>query len=522
MGTLDLILVVAAIGAAAVAVWVALARARLAALHAAEVAAREGAEREAAGVRGDLAQAREALSSAQTAAAQIGRQAAAQQATLDAVQGERSRLESELDGAVRKRDELQQTIAALNTRITEQRERADADRNLHAQQLASVEQARREVDRKLAEFDERFRQVFGSLAAEALKSSNEQFLKLATERLGGVMAQSQAELEKRRAAVDELVRPIAETLKRTDEKLAAIEKERTSAYAGLVQEVKQAATVNAELRAETGKLVRALSRPEVRGRYGEIQLRRVAELAGMTRYCDFSEQVSQRDSGGRLLRPDLIVKLPNNRLIAVDAKTNTDAYVQAMSATTPAQQEEHLERFARLVVEQVAALSKKGYWKELDGSPDFVVMFVPGDQFIDAALARRPDLLDLAAQQDVVLASPSTLIGLLRAVAVGWREQRLGLEAAALFELGKELHERAAVAIAHAASLGSALNQAVERYNSFAGSLESRLLPTLRKFEDSGVSSGKQLPELPTIEVRPRVIDPVDAPALPWVPGSAE
>jgi DNA recombination protein RmuC len=288
-----------------------------------------------------------------------------------------------------------------------------------------------------------------------------------------------------------LVRPIGEALKKTEEKLGSLDRQHAAAFAGL-----------SELKSETAKLARALARPEVRGRYGEIQLRRVAELAGMTPYCDFQEQASHRDAEGRLLRPDMIVHLPNQRLVAVDAKTNTDAYVQAASAPTPEAQEDLLERFADQMADQVTRLARKGYWREFDGSPDFVVMFVPGDQFLDAALARRPDLLDKAAEQNVILASPSTLIALLRAVAVGWREQTFADAARELMELGRVLHERAANVLEHAASVGKSLNDAVERYNRFVGSWESRLTPTLRKFEDAGATSGKELTPLPVVETR--------------------
>jgi len=265
--------------------------------------------------------------------------------------------------------------------------------------------------------------------------------------------------------------------------------------------------VSEGLRVETQKLSRALSRPEVRGRYGEIQLRRVAELAGVTSYCDFTEQTSTRDGEGNLLRPDMVVRLPNERVIAVDAKANIDAYVQAASSATAEEQEAHLVRFADHIEGQIRKLSEKRYWSQFDGAPEFVVMFVPGDQFLDAALARKPQLLETAAQQNVILASPSTLIGLLRAVAVGWREHKLAQDAVQLFELGKELHDRVAVALGHAGKLGSTLNSAVEQYNKFASSVESRLLPTIRKFEESDVKSAKAVESLTEVTVRTRLID---------------
>lgn len=225
----------------------------------------------------------------------------------------------------------------------------------------------------------------------------------------------------------------------------------------------------------------------------------------MTSYCDFNEQFSQRDDEGNLLRPDMVVTLPNERVIVVDAKANINAYIDAVNAPTDEIREEQLQRFARHTFEQVKKLSDKKYWSLFDGkSAEFVVMFVPGDHFIDAALSRRPDLLDVAAQQGVILASPSTLIGLLRAVAVGWREHALTEQAAELFELGKELHDRAATAFEHAGKLGDSIRQAVERYNRLVGSIDSRMMPTLKKFEDAGAKSGKSLDTPKRVEGTPR------------------
>jgi DNA recombination protein RmuC len=226
----------------------------------------------------------------------------------------------------------------------------------------------------------------------------------------------------------------------------------------------------------------------------------------MVSYCDFTEQTSTRDGEGKLLRPDMVVRLPNERVIAVDAKTNTYAYLEAVNARDAAEREQHLDRFATHVYDQAKKLSDKRYWAQFEGSPEFVVMFVPGDHFIDAALARRSDLIEIAAQHNVILASPSTLIGLLRAVAVGWREHRLAEEAQALLRLGAELHERAATTFEHARKLGDALKTSVERYNSMAGSIDQRIRPTLRKFEEAGAKSGKSLAELPEVEVQARLL----------------
>ncbi len=263
-------------------------------------------------------------------------------------------------------------------------------------------------------------------------------------------------------------------------------------------------TASASLRDETSKLSQSLRKPHVRGRYGEIQLRRVAELAGMSALCDFTEQDQSNDRDGNVTRPDMIVTLPNERTIVVDAKTNIHAYLEAIEASNPDEAEAHLQRFAGHVADQAAALAKKKYWSAYEGSPEFVVMFIPGDHFIDAALSRRADLLESAAQQGVLLASPSTLIGLLRAVAIGYQEQRLAKAAEELRRLGKEFHERAAVAYTHIVKVGENLGKAVDAYNQFVGSYEKRLEPTLRKFEQEGAKSSKELPPIVELEIKPR------------------
>jgi DNA recombination protein RmuC len=295
--------------------------------------------------------------------------------------------------------------------------------------------------------------------------------------------------------VERLLAPISETLKKTDEKLAAIERERTESYAALRTQVQSMAQASEQLRGETGKLVKALREPHVRGRYGEWQLRRVAELAGMTAYCDFKLQSEQTTGDDEKQRPDMVVRLPNQRHIVVDAKTNIQAYIDAVHADTPDEQQQQLDRFARHVSDQIKDLARKRYWANEPGSPEFVVMFIPGDQFVDAALSRRPEILDEAIRLNVLIASPSSLIGLLRAVAVGYGEQRLAAEAATLRELGKELHERASAAFEHVAKLGKAIESAGDHFNNFVGSYERRLEPTLRRFEEANVKSAKELPE---------------------------
>ena len=349
---------------------------------------------------------------------------------------------------------------------------------------ASLAREREQLEKRVGELREQMGETFKALSADVLAASRQEFLQ-----------QAKPVFDAAKKEQAELVRPISETLSATREKIEQIEKQRMESFSRLGEQIELTASASKELRSDYNELIRALSQPTVRGRYGELQLKRVAELAGMTSYCDFDEQTHTVAVDGRALRPDMVVRLPNDRVVAVDAKCNTYAYVEAAGATDPAEQERHLDRFAGHVADQVVKLSRKGYWAEFDGSPDFVVMFVPGEQFLDAALARKPDLLERAAERDVILASPSTLIGLLRAVAVGWQEHALTERAQELFELGRELHDRAATAFGHAAKLGDSIRQSVERYNSFVGSVDSRVMPTLRRFEEAGVKSGKELPE---------------------------
>ncbi len=464
-GTTFVLGAVAMAGCAA-AVWLGVGRARLMAEHARERAEREGAERELGVVRGE--------------AGRVGEQLSQARETLTKVSVDRAGLEQKLSSEEEAHRATRANLEERRVRdVSEVEERLTAEvaaaERLAAERLESVQREKKVILEQQLDFEKKVREAFGSLAADALAKNREQFLALAEQKF-----------EAKSGKIDEMVRPIAETLRKTDAKLAIIE---------------QAGT---ELRGETSKLVRALREPHVRGRYGEIQLRRVAELAGMSAFCDFTEQEQTRGADGTPLRPDMVVKMPSGRVVVVDAKTNIQGYMDAISAATPELAEVCLDKFARHVAEQATALAKKKYWAQYDGSPEFVVMFIPGDQFVDAALTRQPEILENAAQQGVILASPSTLIGLLRAVAVGYKEQQLAHAAEELRELGKELHERVAVAMGHAMRVGKNLNQAVDAYNDFVGSYERRLEPVMRKFEEGGVKSSKELPEVGGVMVRAR------------------
>jgi len=376
--------------------------------------------------------------------------------------------------------------------------------------LLGLLQARAQLARARAERDlaaarlqdmEAMRTGFQSVAGEVLRNSNEEFLRLAKETLAAGEARSAAGMEQRRAAIDQLIEPLKQAVQDTHAQLRRNEKEQ----AGLREHILSVSKSNAELRSETSRLVQALRKPNVRGRYGEIQLERVVELAGLRSYCDFTTQAALYDDEGNLQKPDMVVQLPNGRCVAVDAKTPLDAYMDALACDDEAEREKCMQKFAKNFFAQVKNLAAKEYWSNFEHSPELVVMFVPGDQLVDAALERHPDLLELAARSNVVIASPSTLIGLLRAIHVGWREQNLTESAEELFRLGRELHGRAATVIEHVARVGESIDGARKHYNTLVGSVQSRLIPTLRRFEERDARSTKDVIDPDSIlgEIRP-------------------
>lgn len=389
----------------------------------------------------------------------------------------------------------------------EQRARAqDADEHRRALGVQAEHDRQRlaELDRRIRETAEGFESRFKALAGDTLRSAQEDLLKLAAEQFTKHSGTAGADLDKRRAEIESMVRPIADTLKRTEATLGEFERRREQSFAALGEQVRALEAGKLRLEQTTRGLTDALKRPEIRGRYGEVQLRRVVELAGMRPYCDFAEQSSAQSEDGKRHRPDLIVRLPSGRTIIVDAKTNISAYVDAMN--DPDNRDEHLGRFAAHVADQVKKLGARDYAAQFDAAADFVIMFVPGDQFVDAALARRPDLIETAADARVILASPSTLIGLLRAVEMSWSERRLAEDAEELRRLGAELLKRAATAMEHFERLGRALGQSVEHYNKFVGSYSDRLLPTLRRFEESKLNESKPVPAIEPIDVAVKVL----------------
>ena len=397
-----------------------------------------------------------------------------------------------VEGLERHIEEAREENAVLAGRLSDLTARMEEERKAAQEKLALVDEARVQLS-----------DAFKALSAEALKSNNEQFLELANTSLKRFQETARGDLEARQKAINEMVKPVGESLKGVDAKLQALEKERHAAYQGLVTQVKSLGESHNALRDETARLVTALRKPQVRGRWGEIQLRNVVEMAGMSRHCDFTEQTSVTTEDGRL-RPDLVVSLPGGKTLVVDAKAPLDAYLDALEAQDETAREGHLHRHAVQIRRHMSQLGTKGYWSQFDSAPDFVVMFLPGETFFSAALEQSPGLIEEGVSQRVIIASPTTLIAMLKAVSYGWQQEKMAESAREVGALGKDLYERLSVLAAHFARVGKGLDSAVGHYNKAVSSLETRVLVTARKFKDLGVGSKKDIDDVPQVETMAR------------------
>jgi DNA recombination protein RmuC len=371
--------------------------------------------------------------------------------------------------------------------------------------LAAAEDVAAERERTLELAMQRLRSGFDAVAGQALRGNNELFLQLARQVLGQQQEHSLRNLTEREKAVESMLGPVREALQKTQEQIARIEKERAESFGALRTSLENVALGQATLQRETRNLVTALRRPEVRGRWGEMTLRRLAELAGMVDRCDFVEQV-HTPGEDQAIRPDMVVNMPDGRQIVVDVKTPLDAYLTAIEAASEEDRAAALRKHAAGVQERVRQLAHKAYWAQFRQSPDFVVLFIPGDQFLSAAVAEVPTLLEDAIRQHVIIATPTSFVALLKAVAYGWRQNALAENALRIQELGEETYRRLATFTTHLARVGRTLGQSVESYNAAVGSLERQVLPSARKFTDLGLHPPRELEDVPPIEKLAREI----------------
>lgn len=379
-------------------------------------------------------------------------------------------------------------IESLRVELEGARVRLEAAAQQEAGRISLLEQS-----------EARLRASFDALAGETLRANSELFLRLAREALGRDQAIAAGNLKEREAAIAQLVEPLRVALERTERQAQALERERHEAYTTLRTQIESLASGQNQLQRETRNLVTALRRPEVRGRWGELTLRRLVELAGLAEHCDFTEQLHVLGEEGAL-RPDLVVHMPDARDLVVDVKTPLDAYLEALEAPSDEARRLALRKHAQQVETRVRQLASKAYWAQFEHSPEFAVLFLPGDQFLTAALAERPELLDGALKQGVIIATPSTLIALLKTVAYGWRQTAVAKNAALIRELGQDLYRRLGAFTAHLERLGGRLGGAVDAYNAAVGSLERQVLPQARRFPELGVTADAALPQLGAVE----------------------
>jgi DNA recombination protein RmuC len=420
--------------------------------------------------------------------------------------GELAEVRGRASSAEAVNNELRQQIGQKEGVAAGLRAELEEERRARVEALTRLEGAQKNFDEQKALIETMKKEMsytFNALSSAALKSSSEDFLRLASESLGKVVADTKGKLGEHQAAMDGMIKPLAETLKRYEEQIKAMEEGRHRAYGSLTEQLRALATTQENLQRETSNLVTALRKPQVRGRWGEMQLRRVAELSGMSTHCDFTEQQSVDTDKGRI-RPDMVVHLPMEREIVVDAKVSLEAYLDAIAAQTEEERKAKMEKHAQQVRAHMNRLASKDYWNQFSRSPEFVVLFIPGESFLSAAVDMDATLIEDGMQKGVIISTPTTFIALLRAIAYGWRQEQITKNAQQISALGKELYERMSTMAKYFDDLGTAIERSVASYNRMVGSMESRVLPSVRKFRELGVGGSGEIPELEQIDQSPR------------------
>ena len=380
------------------------------------------------------------------------------------------------------------------------------------QKLASIE-AKYEAEIKAAddklklleEARDSLKDSFKALSADALSKNNESFIKLAEENLKKHQQSAKDDLEKRQQAITKTVEPVSLTLKTFSERVNKIEERRIESEGSIKKELQKLSEMHLRLDQSTSSLVQALRAPQVRGQWGEMHLRRTVEMAGMINYCDFEEQSSVETDEGQRQRPDMLIRLPNERRVVVDSKVPIAAYLDALETDSSEVQSERMKAHARHLRTHIKDLSTKAYWSQFDNAPEFVVLFIPNEAIFSAALEEDPSLIELGVENKVILATPTTLIALLKAVAYGWQQEAITREAKEIAALGREIYDRLSVVIGHFVKLGKSIDQSVGNYNKAMNSVDSRLMVTARKFESLESASTEKLPEVNQIEKRPNL-----------------
>jgi len=389
------------------------------------------------------------------------------------------------------------------TRVKDQLATANTELAISKQQIVTQETQLKNVQQQLSE-------SFAGLSEKALRHNSDMFLKLAQENFKQHHLVAEKQLSDKEKSIEVLVKPIKEALDKTEKQIHEIEKERKQAYGALSEHLKFMSQAQTALQNETRSLVNALSRPSVRGQWGELTLRRLVELAGMVKHCDFNEQTHTSTESGAI-RPDMLIHMPGQREIVVDAKTPLDAYLKASECNDDNERKLHLLKHSRNLKERVKELAAKQYWSQFKRSPDFVLLFIPGDQFLNSALDQDPDLLEFALQHKVMLATPISLVALLRAIAYGWRQETLADNAEQIREIGSELYNRLCNFSEHLNRLGKSLNGSVQHFNKAVGSFDSRILSGARKFKEMGIENKKDIEDPEQIEHQARIVSKPEA-----------